>query len=85
MSEEPSHELIKSDLHPNEFPTQGEWKRAVTDRKVMEQAFMEHQPKPDSDVVTIGHALRGERFIAVPRGASAVTFHFPIIPAKEVN
>lgn len=78
-------ELIKSDLHPNEFPTEGEWKRAITDRKVMEQAFREYKAAPDSDVVTIGHHLRGERFVAIPQGANGITFHFAIVPAKELN
>ena len=79
------HEILKAELLPHEFPTEGEWKRAITDRKVMEQAFMAHEAKPDSNVVTIGHPLRGERFVAIPRGADAVTFHFTIIPAREVN
>ena len=79
------HEVLKAELLPHEFPTEGEWKRAITDRKVMEQAFMEHQAKPDSNVVTIGYPLRGERFVAIPRGADAITFHFTIIPPREVN
>ena len=83
MSEE--QELITSNLGPNDLPTEGEWKRAVTDRREMEHAFRVHEAKPDSDVVTIQYPLRGERFIAVPRGAHVVAFQFPIIPAKEVN
>lgn len=78
------HELIRSDLTPFELPTEGEWKRACTDRKVLEQAFREYVPNPNSDTITIGHPLRGERFVAVPSGAVGVTFHFHI-PDKATN
>ena len=79
------HEIVHAELLPHEFPTEGEWKRAITDRKVMEQARMAHEAKPDSDVITISYPLRNERFVAIPRGASVIAFQFPVIPAREVN
>lgn len=68
------HEIIKAEMDRNEPPTEGEWKRALADRRVMEQAFAEHVPDPDSDTVSMAHKLRGERFIAVPKGAHTVGF-----------
>lgn len=79
---EREHELIRSDLLPHEFPTEGEWKRALVDRKVLEEAFLGHVPKPDSDVVRIEHKLRSERFIAVPRNAKAVCWLFDVDRGK---
>lgn len=74
------HEIIKANLSKNEHPTEGEWKRALADRKVMEQAFTEHTPDPDSDTVSIAHKLRGERFVAVPEGAHTVGFVWKVVP-----
>lgn len=74
------HEVIRSDLLPHEFPTEGEWKRALVDRKVLEQAFLAHEPtSPTSDTVSITHKLRSERFVAVPKGAKAISFIFDIV------
>ena len=82
---EREHELLKTDLTPFELPTEGEWKRAVTDRKVMEEAFMNHEADPKSDTVSISYPLRGERFIAVPRGATVISFSFPINSSRVSN
>ena len=79
------HEIIKATLNRNEHPTEGEWKRAIADRKVMEQAFAEHIPNPDSDTVSMAHKLRGERFIAIPEGAHTVGFVWKVTPATTID
>ncbi len=79
------HEIIKAQMDRNEHPTEGEWKRAIADRNVMEQAFGEHTPNPDSDTVSIAHKLRGERFVAVPAGAHTVGFVWKIPGVEAVN
>ena len=78
------HELVTANLGKNELPTEGEWKRAMTDRRVMENAFAEHTPSPGSEMVHMAAKLRGERFIAVPDGAHTVAFLWKVgIDAPE--
>lgn len=77
------HEIINMDLSRNEQPTEGEWKRALADRSVMETAYCQHKPDPSSDTVHIGHSLRGQRFVAVPQGATGVAFFWTVGGTKQ--
>src|SRR5689334_18400495 len=81
------HEIIKTDLTPNEFPTEGEWKRALADRKVFEEAYVTKLGDiPDAEPggqISLTHPLRGERLILVPAGAIGVGFIWEVGGTKQ--
>jgi hypothetical protein len=81
------HEVIHMELDRNELPTDGEWKRALTNRTVFEQAFVVKlnevdNPEPGGQF-SLTHPLRGERIIAVPQGAIGVGFIWEIGGTKQ--
>lgn len=81
------HEVIHMELSRNEQPTEGEWKRALADRSVFEQAYVVklgeiENPEPGGQI-SLSHALRGERILAVPQGAIGVGFIWEIGGTKQ--
>jgi hypothetical protein len=81
------HEVIHMELDRNELPTEGEWKRALTNRTVFEQAFVVKlgevdNPEPGGQF-SLTHPIRGERIIAVPAGAIGVGFIWEIGGTKQ--
>lgn len=81
------HEVIHMELSRNEQPTEGEWKRAIADRSVFEQAFVVklsevENPAPGGQL-SLTHPLRGQRLIAVPQGAVGVGFIWEIGGTKQ--
>ena len=75
MVSEPQ-EVLVARLNPNEMMTEGEWKQAIVDRTVLEGARHAHIPEPGSVQFHIAFPLRGQRYLAVPRGAVGVAFFF---------
>ena len=80
-------EIERATLNPIEFPTEGEWKRALADRKVFEEAYVVklseiESPEPGGQF-SLSHPLRGQRFVAVPAGAIGVGFIWEIGGTKQ--
>lgn len=64
------------------LPTEGEWRRALTDVRVAEQARAGHVPSDadgSAEQCTVSYKLRGERFLAVPEGAIGVAFVWSLV------
>lgn len=80
-------EIEHASLGPVEFPTEGEWKRAIADRKVFEEAYVvklsEVESAEPGGQFSLSHPLRGQRFVAVPAGAIGVGFIWEIGGTKQ--
>lgn len=77
------HEIIRMDYGPNEQPTEGEWKRALAERRMIEKCRAEHVPDPSSNIEQITQPLRGERFVAIPQGCHSIVYLWEI--GEHVN